>query len=177
MNKLTVPPNERDHLRGSPDAPVVLVEYGDFECPHCGAAYGVLKKLEMDLPDTLAVVFRHFPLVNVHPHAQLAAEAAEAAGAQGRFWKMHDVLFEQQDALAAADLRRYAAALHLDLKRFTSDLSGHVFLSKIEDDMKGGMQSGVKGTPTFFVNGVLHQGGYDEASLLASIMQVAAGAT
>ena len=177
MNQFTDPINERDHLRGSPDAPVVLVEYGDFECPHCGAAYGVVKKLEQDLPDTLAVVFRQFPLVNVHPHAQLAAEAAEAAGAQGRFWKMHDLLFEHQDALAPADLMKYAAALHLDLKRFASDLSGHVFLCKVQDDMKGGLQSGIKGTPTFFINGVLHRGGYDEASLLASIMLVAAGAS
>jgi protein-disulfide isomerase len=177
MNRLTVPITERDHLRGSPDAPAVLVEYGDFECPYCGAAYGAVKKLEKDLPDTLAVVFRQFPLVNVHPHAELAAEAAEAAGAQGRFWRMHDVLFEHQDALATADLMKYAAALHLDLKRFASDLSGHVFLSKIEDDMRGGLQSGVKGTPTFFINGVLHQGGHDEASLLASIKQVAAGAS
>jgi protein-disulfide isomerase len=177
MNTLTVPINERDHLRGSPDAPVVLVEYGDFECPYCGAAYRVVKKLEADLPDTLAVVFRQFPLVNVHPHAELAAEAAEAAGAQGRFWKMHDVLFEHQDALAPADLMKYAAALHLDLKRFASDLSSHVFLPKVADDLKGGLQSGVKGTPAFFINGVLHQGGHDEVSLLASIMQVAAGAS
>ncbi|SFN22213.1 thioredoxin domain-containing protein [Variovorax sp. OV329] len=176
MNKLTVPINERDHLRGSPDAPVVLVEYGDFECPHCGAAYGVVKKLERDLPDTLAVVFRQFPLVEVHPHAQLAAEAAEAAGAQGSFWKMHDLLFEHQEALAPADLVRYAAALHLDMERFASDLSGHVFLPKVQNDMKGGLQSGIRGTPTFFINGVLHQGGYDEASLLGSIMLVAAGA-
>lgn len=177
MNTLTVPINERDHLRGSPDAPVVLVEYGDFECPYCGAAYGVVKKLEQELPDTLAVVFRQFPLVDVHPHALLAAEAAEAAGAQGSFWKMHDLLYEHQDALAAADLLKYAAALHLDLKRFASDLSGHAFLSKVQGDMKGGLQSGIKGTPTFFINGVLHRGGYDEASLLASIMLVAAGAS
>jgi protein-disulfide isomerase len=177
MNKLTVPINERDHVRGSPDAPVVLVEYGDFECPYCGAAYAVVKKLERDLPDTLAVVFRHFPLVNVHPHAELAAEAAEAAGTQGRFWQMHDMLFEHQNALAPANLIKYAAALHLDSKRFAGDLSGHAFLSKIEDDMRGGLQSGVKGTPTFFINGVLHQGGHDEASLLASIKQVAAGAS
>jgi protein-disulfide isomerase len=177
MNTLTVPINERDHLHGSPDAPVVLVEYADFECPYCAAAYGVLKKLEKDLPDTLAVVFRQFPLVNVHPHAQLAAEAAEAAGAQGRFWRMHDVLFEHQDALAPADLMKYATALHLDGKRFASDLSGHAFLAKVEDDMKGGLQSGVQGTPTFFINGVLYQGGHDEASLLASIQQVAAKAS
>ena len=177
MNKLTVPLNERDHLRGSPDAPVVLVEYGDFECPHCGVAYGVVKKLEQDLPDALAVVFRQFPLVNLHPHALLAAEAAEAAGAQGRFWQMHDLLFEHQDALAPADLMKYAAVLQLDLKRFASDLSGHVFLPKVQDDMNGGLQSGVKGTPSFFINGVQHRGGYDEASLLSSIMQVAAGAS
>lgn len=177
MNTLTVPLNERDHLRGSPDAPVVLVEYGDFECPYCGAAYWVVKKLEQDLPDTLAVVFREFPLVDVHPHAPFAAEAAEAAGAQGGFWKMHDMLFEHQDALAPVDLMTYAAALHLDLKRFASDLAGHVFLPKVQDDMKGGLQSGIKGTPTFFINGVLHRGGYDEASLLASIMLVAAAAS
>lgn len=174
MNTLTVPVHALDHLRGSPDAPVVLVEYGDFECPYCGAAYPVLKKLERDLVDTLAVVFRQFPLVNVHPQAQLAAEAAEAAGAQGKFWRMHDVLFEHQDALAPTDLGRYATALRLDLKRFARDLAGHVFLPKIEDDMAGGLQSGVRGTPTFFINGVLHHGGHDEASLLAAILLVAA---
>lgn len=177
MNTLTVPINKRDHLRGSPDAPVMLVEYGDFECPYCGAAYPVLKQLEKEMPDTLAVVFRQFPLVNVHPHAELAAEAAEAAGAHGRFWKMHDMLFEHQDALAPADLMTYALALHLDLKRFASDLSGHVFLPKVVDDMKGGLQSGVTGTPSFFINGVFHVGGHDKASLRAAIMQVAAAAS
>lgn len=176
MNRLTVPLHERDHLRGTPDAPVLLVEYGDFECPYCGAAYVVVKKLEMELPDTLAVVFRQFPLVDLHPHAQLAAEAAEAAGAQGRFWKMHDMLFEHQDALAPADLMKYAAALHLDLKRFAGDLTHHVHLPKIQADIQGGLQSGVQGTPTFFINGLRHRGGHDEASLLASILQVAAGA-
>ena len=177
MNTLTVPINERDHLRGSPDAPVLLVEYGDFECPYCGAAYVVLKKLEKEMPDQLAVVFREFPLVNVHPHALLAAEAAEAAAAQGKFWRMHDVLFEHQDALAPADLEKYATALHLDLKRFAGDLTAHAFLRKIQGDMEGGLQSGVKGTPSFFITGVLHEGGYDEASLRAAILQVAAGAT
>ena len=176
MNTLTVPINERDHVRGSPDAPAVLIEYGDFECPYCGAAYAVLKKLEKEMPGTLAVVFREFPLVDVHPHADLAAEAAEAAGAQGRFWRMHDVLFEHQDALAPADLVRYATALHLDVKRFAADLSAHAFLPRIRNDMKGGLLSGVRGTPAFFINGVFHEGGYDEASLRASIMQVAAGA-
>lgn len=177
MNTLTIPINERDHLRGSPDAPVVLVEYGDFECPYCGAAYPVLKQLEKEMPDTLAVVFRQFPLVEVHPHAQLAAEAAEAAGAQGRFWRMHDVLFEHQDALAPADLMAYARALHLDLERFAGDLSGHVFLPKVADDLKGGLRSGVKGTPSFFINGVLYPGRHDRASMRAAIMRVAAAAS
>ncbi len=177
MNTLTVPISELDHLRGSPDAPAVLVEYGDFECPYCGAAYAVLKKLEREMPDMLAVVFRQFPLVEVHPHAELAAEAAEAAGAQGRFWRMHDVLFEHQDALAPADLVRYATALHLDVKQFAADVSAHAFLPRIRNDMKGGLLSGVKGTPAFFINGVLHEGGHDEASLRAGIMHVAAAAS
>lgn len=176
MNTLTVPVHARDHLRGLPDAPVVLVEYGDFECPYCGAAYPVLKKLERELADMLAVVFRQFPLVHVHPHAQLAAEAAEAAGAQGKFWRMHDVLFEHQDALAPTELVKYATALRLDLKHFADDLSGHVFLPRIEDDMAGGLQSGVRGTPTFFINGVRHQGGHDGPSLRAAILQVSARA-
>ncbi|MBL0730024.1 thioredoxin domain-containing protein [Piscinibacter sp. HJYY11] len=177
MNTLTVPLHERDHRRGSPDAPVVPIEYGDFECPYCGAAYPVLKKLEKEMPDTLAVVFRHFPLVNVHPHAELAAEAAEAAGAQGRFWNMHDMLYEHQDALAPTDLLKYAIALHLDPKRFASDLSGHALLPKVVGDMNGGLRSGVQGTPTFFINGVRYRGGHDHASLRTAILLVAATAS
>jgi protein-disulfide isomerase len=173
MDTLTVPVNQRDHLRGSPDAPVVMVEYGDFECPHCAAAYPVVRKLERELPDTLAVVFRHFPLINVHAHAELAAEAAEAAGAQGKFWPMHDLLFEHQDALESKDLLKYAAAIGLDVKRFGRELADHTYLPKVRADMQSGLQSGVAGTPTFFINGVRHPGGYDEASLLASIMQLA----
>jgi protein-disulfide isomerase len=177
MNTLTVPVNERDHIRGSPDAPVIMVEYADFECPYCGLAYPAVKKLENEVGDILAVVFRHFPLATVHPHAELAAEAAEAAGAQGRFWEMHDVLFENQDALAPGDLMEYAAALALDERRFAQDLSEHRHAPKVRDDFMSGVRSGVNGTPTFFVNGVRHQGAYDAASLLASIMQAAASAS
>jgi protein-disulfide isomerase len=177
MNTLTVPVNERDHIRGSPDAPVIMVEYADFECPYCGLAYPAVKKLENEVGDILAVVFRHFPLATVHPHAELAAEAAEAAGAQGRFWEMHDVLFENQDALAPGDLMEYAAALDLDEARFAQDLSEHRHAPKVRDDFMSGVRSGVNGTPTFFVNGVRHQGAYDAASLLASIMQAAASAS
>src|SRR6476620_2997813 len=152
MNTLIVPINERDHLRGSPDAPVVLVEYGDFECPYCGAAYGVVKKLEEDLPATLAVVFRHFPLATVHPHAQLAAEAAEAAGAQRRFWDMHDTLFEHQSQLAPDDLVAYASMLHLDAARFVQDVAAHRHAGKVREDFLSGVRSGISGTPTFFIN-------------------------
>jgi protein-disulfide isomerase len=173
MDTLSVPVSQRDHLRGPPDAPVVMVEYGDFECPHCAAAYPVVRKLERELPDTLAVAFRHFPLMNVHPHAELAAEAAEAAGAQGKFWQMHDLLFEHQDALESRDLLKYAAAIGLDVQRFGRELTEHKYLSKVRADMQSGLQSGVTGTPSFFINGVRHPGGYDEASLLASIMQLA----
>jgi protein-disulfide isomerase len=176
MNTLTVPVDKRDHIRGSPDAPVVLVEYGDFECPHCGLAYPVVKKLERELRGMLAVVYRHFPITAMHPHAELAAEAAEAAAAQGKFWKMHDVLFENQDALAPEDLLRYAAAIGLDVKRFAHDLGEHTFIEKVRRDVMSGLESGVQGTPTFFINGMRHEGGYDEASLLASVMEVAEGA-
>ena len=169
MNTLTIPISERDHLRGSPDAPVLLVESGDFECPYCGAAYAVLKKLERDLPDTLAVVFREFPLVNVHPHAELAAEAAEAAGAQGRFWEMHDLLFEHQRNLDPESLLVFAQQLGLDLPRFTRDLQEETHLPRIREDFMSGVRSGVNGTPTFFINGRRHDGTYSFTDLAAGI--------
>jgi protein-disulfide isomerase len=166
---LTPPVSERDHIRGSAAAPVILVEYGDFECPACGQAYPIVKALEQQLAATLAVVFRHCPLSTIHPHAQRAAEAAEAAGAQGKFWPMHDLLFERQDALEDGDLARYAAELGLDLTRFARDLATHRHLAKVRADFSSGVRSGVNGTPTFFVNGLRHDGPYDPASLLASI--------
>jgi protein-disulfide isomerase len=177
MSILTVAVSERDHIRGSADAPVVMVEYADFECPFCGEAYPVVKALERSLENTLAVVFRHFPLASVHPHAQLAAEAAEAAGTQNSFWEMHDMLFENQDALAPSDLLAYAAALGLDEKKFARDLSEHRYAPKVRDDFMSGVRSGVNGTPAFFINGVRHTGSYDFASLLAAIEYVAKGAS
>jgi protein-disulfide isomerase len=175
MSVLTVPVSRnRDHIRGDPDAPVMMVEYGDFECPFCGEAYVVLKELEARLGPVLAVVFRHFPLVTVHPHAQLAAEAAEAAGTQGKFWPMHDVLFERQDALEPADLLAYARELGLHIDSFIRDLENHRHLPRIREDFASGVRSGVSGTPAFFVNGVKHEGPYDAASLLMSIEQAAA---
>jgi protein-disulfide isomerase len=175
MSTLTVPVSRtRDHIRGDPDAPVMLVEYGDFECPYCGEAYGVVKALESRLGPVLAVVFRHFPLVTVHPYAQLASEAAEAAGVQGKFWQMHDVLFERQDALEPEDLVDYARELGLQIDPFVRDLKDHRHAAKIRQDFTSGVRSGVSGTPSFFINGLKHEGSFDAASLLMSIEQAAA---
>jgi protein-disulfide isomerase len=174
MSVLTVPVNERDHIRGSAAAPVILLEYGDFECPACGMAYPIVKALEARLGAMLAVAFRHFPLSTVHPHAERAAEAAEAAGAQGKFWPMHDTLFENQQALEDTDLVDYALQLGLDVSRFASDLGTHRHAPKVRADFTSGVRSGVNGTPTFFVNGVRHDGPYDAVSLLLSIQAAAA---
>lgn len=170
--QLILPVGARDHARGPANAPVTLVEYGDYECPHCGQAHGVVQELEGLLSRRMRFVFRHFPLATVHPHATLAAEAAEAAGAQGKFWAMHDALFENQDALEPEDLVRYAAALGLDVARFTHELGGHAHAAKVREDFLSGARSGVNGTPTFFINGVRHDGSYDLRSLLAGVEEV-----
>jgi protein-disulfide isomerase len=169
MSKLTVPVSQRDHAWGSADAPVVMVEYGDFECPHCGQAHVVLKQIKQALGDTLCLVYRHFPLVTIHPHAEQAAEAAEAAGAQGRFWEMHDLLFEHQDALEDSDLVDYALMLGLDVPRFGQDLLEHRFAERIREDFVSGVRSGVNGTPSFFLNGVRHDAPYTPEFLLPAI--------
>jgi protein-disulfide isomerase len=169
MSRLKPPINASDHLRGELSAPANLVELGDFECPFCGHAYPVVKALERALGSRLCVAFRNFPIVGVHPHALLAAEAAEAAGAQGRFWEMHDLLFEHQDALTVPDLEEYASRCGLDLVQFGRDLRSHRFVEKIRADLHSGAVSGANGTPTFFVNGVRHEGTYDFTSLYEAI--------
>ena len=176
MSRLTPPLNSNDHVRCNPGAPAQLVEYGDFECPFCGSAYSVVKALEEALGDRLAVAFRHFPLTQMHPHAMLAAEAAEAAGAQGRFWEMHDMLYEHQDALEPDDLRGYAEALGLDVDVFDRDLLAHKHRPKVRADFRSGAVSGVNGTPTFFINGHRYDGAWDVDSLFAAIASEA-GAT
>ncbi|MBB5787894.1 Na+/H+ antiporter NhaA [Jiangella mangrovi] len=158
-----------DHIRGPVDARVTLVEYGDFECPYCGRAEPVLRELTQAFGDDLTFVFRHLPLTDVHEHAQLAAEAAEAAGKQGKFWEMHDLLLTHQDALTYEDLLRYAADLELDAQRFARTLSSRHFALRITRDVESAEQSGVAGTPTFFVNGQRHHGAYDLESLRAAI--------
>jgi Na+/H+ antiporter NhaA len=162
----------RDHLRGAVGAPVTLLEYGDYECPHCGRAAPVVKELLDAFEGRVRFVFRHLPLSDVHPNAALAAEAAEAAGAQGAFWPMHDLLFANQDALQVADLTRYAAELGLDIGRFEEDLGSGRFGPRVAQDVNSAEEAGVAGTPTFFINEVLHRRGYDRASLADALGRV-----
>ena len=159
---------ERDHVRGADQALVTLVEYGDYECPFCGLAEPVIRELLADDGD-LRYVWRHLPLTDVHPHALLAAEGAEAAARQGSFWPMHDQLLAHQDALTADDLLRYAAQLGLDTGRFTADLRRHAGEAKITEDVDSADLSGVTGTPTFFVNGKRHRGAYDIDTLADAV--------
>ena len=167
----------RDHVRGPEDAPVTLLEYGDFECPYCGQAETVIRDLLASWGSELRFVFRHLPLADVHPHARLAAEAAEAAGAQGRFWEMHDLLYEHQDALRPSDLEAYAEELGLDAARFRADLRRHAHRGRVLEDVESAGESGVAGTPTFFVNGRRHHGAYDLETLTALVRAAAARAT
>lgn len=151
---LTVPVSPVDHILGPPDAPVTLLEYGDFECPNCAAAYPVIRGLVDSLGDRLRFVFRHFPIVLSHDHAQKAAEAVEAAGAQGKFWEMHDILFEHQDDLDRESLVAYAGMLSLDIERFSTELLEGVHADRVYRDLDSGQDSGVSWTPTFFLNEV-----------------------
>jgi Na+/H+ antiporter NhaA len=161
ITDLAVPVDpERDHVRGPHDAPVTLVEYGDLECPYCGQAESVIRELLADYGD-LRYVWRHLPLTDVHPHAQLAAEATEAAAAQGRFWEMHDQLLDHQGALTARDLIRYAGEIGLNTAQFTRDMRKHTGAARIAEDIDSADLSGVSGTPTFFINGRRHHGAYD----------------
>jgi protein-disulfide isomerase len=164
---------ERDHVRGPLHAPVTIVEYGDFECPYCGQAEPAIRELLRDFAD-VRYVWRHLPLNDVHPNAQLAAEAAEAAADQGAFWEMHDVLLAHQDALRPADLIGYANQLELDVERFTTALRDQAGAARVAEDVDSADLSGVSGTPTFFVNGRRHYGAYDIATLSAAVR--AAGA-
>jgi protein-disulfide isomerase len=173
MSPLRVPVGSADHVQGNPRAAVTLVEYGDYECPYCGAAYPVLKEVQRRMGDELRFVFRNFPLAEVHPHALVAAEAAEAAGAQGQFWQMHDTLYEHQDALGLAHLKAFAKGLKLDEARFAQDLEAHTFLPRIQADFREGVRSGVNGTPTLFVNGTRYDGPLDLEGLL-TVLRAAA---
>jgi Na+/H+ antiporter NhaA/predicted DsbA family dithiol-disulfide isomerase len=159
----------RDHIRGRDDASVTLLEYGDFECPYCGQAEQVIRELLTSLGDDVRYVWRHLPLNDVHPSAQQAAEAAEAAAAQGRFWEMHDLLLDHQGDLSQRDLRRYAEELGLDVDRFVDDMRSHRHTDRVLQDVSSADESGVSGTPTFFVNGRRHYGVYDIDTLTEAV--------
>ena len=165
----------RDHVRGPARAPVTLVEYGDFECPYCGQAEQVIRELLAGHGD-LRYVWRHLPLTDVHPHAQLAAEAAEAAARQDRFWQLHDLLLDHQGALTTTDLMRYAADLRLDTERFARDLRERAGAPKVAADVDSADLSGVSGTPTFFINGRRHHGAYDVGTLTDAVRSAKARA-
>lgn len=160
--ELRIPVSGEDHVLGPLDAPLTLVEYGDYECPDCMASYPIVHRLMEEFAQRLRFVFRHFPQTSIHPRASVAAQAAEAAGAQGRFWPMHDLLYESRGGLDPSDLDRMAMRLNLDLYRFSSDLTTQRWARKIELDAEGGRQSGVKGTPTLFANGRRAPSDYDE---------------
>lgn len=164
----------RDHVRGPRDAPITLVEYGDYECPYCGRAERVVRELLSEFEDELRYAFRHLPLSDVHEHAQLAAEAAEAAGAQGSFWDMHDRLFAHQDELTSPALRGHARALGLDAERFAEELRTREHAPHVAEDVDSADRSDVAGTPTFFLNGRRHHGAYDEATLAAAVREARA---
>ena len=171
------PVGTRDHARGPKDAPVTLVKYGDYECPYCREAHPVLKELQERVGEQVRFIFRHFPLDSVHPRARRAAQAAEAASSQGRFWEMHDLLYERQGELGEVDLMRYAAELGLNLRRFEEDLANDHHAWRIEEDRLGGTRAGVRGTPAFFVNGVRYAGIIDLDGLLAAVEEAASSSS
>jgi protein-disulfide isomerase len=169
--RLDSPVGERDHVQGPATASVTLVEYGDFECPYCRAAVPIVEELRRILPDELLFVFRHFPLENLHPHALRAAEAAEAAASQGKFFEMHATLFEHQAALEDEDLLRYAADIDLDVARFGADLQGHLYADRVREDFRGGIRSGVRGTPTIYLDEARYDGVIGVQQLLSTIRE------
>ncbi len=169
---LAVPVSERDHSQGSATAVVTLVQYGDYECPYTRLSTHVVRALQQQLGEQLRFVFRNFPLTEIHPHALHAALAAEAAAAQGKFWEMHDYIFHHQHMLEDADLEQFAEAVGLDRQQYARDMADQRALARIEEEVEGGERSGVQGTPTFFINGVLYRGSWEHDALLAALQAV-----
>jgi protein-disulfide isomerase len=168
--RLTLPVGPRDHSEGPSNASLVLVEYGDYQCPYCGAAYPIVKKVQKRMGSRLRFIFRNFPLTNLHPYAQRSAETAEASGAQGKFWGMHDILFENQPSLGDPGfLVRSARQLKLDADLLEREVAGHVYVPRVDEDYRSGIRSGVNGTPTFFVNGLRYDGYPEFEPLLAAL--------
>lgn len=167
--ELTVPTNPTDHMIGPADARITVTEYGDFECPNCKQAFPAVKLMLHHFNDRIRFVYRHFPLEEVHPHALRAAEAAECAGAQERFWPMHDLLFEKQPHLKLPQLHSYAEQLELDLERYAAEMKDRVYLQRIREHMQGGRESGVRATPTFFIDRRIQDVSYGMSSLFDAV--------
>lgn len=165
MNQLIYPVNSSDHFFGNPYAPIELVEYGDYECPHCGRAYPIVKNIQQQLGMDLKFVFRNFPLSKIHPYAFLAALATEAASLQGKFWEMHDIIFQNQKTLNNDNIFVFANNLGFDITRFENDIQEKTLIEKIENDFEGGLRSGVNRTPTFFINGEKYDGEWTDGQL------------
>ena len=174
--RLAVPVGDRDHVLGPEDAPVTLVEYGDYQCPYCARAHAIVHELLRRRTNLLRFAYRHFPLINVHPYAEPAAEAAEAAGARGRSWTVHDWLFANQDRLSPLTLIAALADMGLDGQAIAGELRDHDFLDKVQRDFVSGVRSGVSGTPTFFTNGIRYEGGHSLPELMTAVDAAAAAA-
>ncbi|MBV8833574.1 MAG: DsbA family protein [Acidobacteriaceae bacterium] len=172
-SKLLLPIQPDDHVQGRPEARYTLVEYGDYECPGCGQLFLTMRDLLAQFGDDLRVAFRHYPLSGIHRNAQRAAEAAEAAGAQDRFWEMHDLLFQNQGALAVKDLLNHAERLRLDVKRFRQELKNRLYEERVREDFRRGVSNGVYGTPALYVNGERQNGQLDHDSLLSRLKALA----
>lgn len=166
---LRPPISGRDHLFGDPGAAVELVEYGDYQCPYCGRAYPIVKTIQRQLGNNLKFVFRNFPLTKIHPQAKLAAVATEAAGLQGKFWEMHDIVFENQRRLYLRALLEYAQTLELDLPQFEAEMENADLIEKVDSDFESGLRSGVNATPTFFINGEKFTGDWNDHELMIFI--------
>ena len=169
IGKLNLPVNDRDRIQGPRTASVKLVEYGDYECPYTGQAYPIVKEIQKRLGDKLLFVFRNFPLTQIHPNAEPAAEVAEFAGSLGRFWDMHDLLFQNQNRLGEETFEELSAELDLDPAEMYQALANKTFTNRVRADFTGGVRSGVNGTPTFFINGQRHNGPFDFDTLVRAI--------
>jgi|SRR5271154_322626 len=163
---LVQPVSKEDHIQGSPSATIELLEYGDYQCPHCGYAFPIVKEIQRQLGDKLRFIFRNFPLRKIHPQAMSAAIAGEAAALQGKFWEMHEMLIENQRRLNHDSIIEYAESIGLDIDQFTKDIKSHVLEDKVMSDFQGGLRSGVNATPTFFVNGEKYDGDWASQGFL-----------
>jgi protein-disulfide isomerase len=172
MSKLSIPVGAEDHVQGDPAGACVLVEYGDYQCPSCGQAYPIVKRLQKHFGKQLAFVFRNFPLTQLHPWAEPAAEAAEFAAAHGKFWQMHDLLYENQQQLGESLLLELSGTLELPSSQLMTAVAEHTYQERVKSDFRGGVRSGVNGTPTFFINRVRHDASYDFGTLTAAIQNV-----